>query len=230
MTVIKPFQNKDVEQFRAQCESTKRDFEVVVPPSLPYHLAEQLCRIFDVRMYCCSNFCEVGVTDFNCVFIAVPEHSMQHPLWVAGHEVWHMMQHRFPDVVQTFQSTAMSNILPEAIQRRKDIEDDKIGDFLRELATGVKFYSSPSSDEKIINEIFSDVFGNMWCDQRFWRGLSGYHGPAVEALLHQTISFLEAERPASYREWYIEKDAALATFVPITNNLLRAPISSHPSI
>ena len=192
---------------------------LIKPPNDSYDIAVELCRIFKVSMHCCTHLGDVGVTDFNAVFVGVPEDQSQHPIWVAGHEVWHMLQRRHLILINEFESAEMENILPDAIDQRRFIQDDGAKNFF-DQRRGIPTNLNPSPDSKIIKEIFSDVFGNMWGEKEFWHGIRGAHGGIFDDSIDRAIVFLNNHAPILYRPWYKEWHEFIKKLIPLTIKLI----------
>jgi hypothetical protein len=191
----------DVEKFRASLDEKHQEFEVVDPPNVSYQIARELCFLLGLRLYCCDRLVYIGVTDFRCIFVRVPEDDTQHPLWVAGHETWHMLQHYFGEVVYPFQEGSIALLVPDAIRQRRFIQDDGALRAMRAL-TGQAVEEPESPHKTVVDEVFADVYANAWCDRDFWvevRDKAGLHSSyAIESML----AFLLDEKIASYRQWH----------------------------
>ena len=130
-----------------------------------------------------------------------------------------MLQHRHLILVNEFESFEMVNILPDAINSRRRIQDDSVGQFFNQLL-GKESVSKPTPEIDIIKEIFSDVFGNMWCDKEFWCGILGVHGGIFDDTIDGAIAFLNNHAPLFYREWYKERQEFTEKIIPLTIELI----------
>lgn len=209
----------DLTNLLSQGDPRHRNAKLIEPPNDSYRIAVDLCKIFNVSMHCCIDLGDVGVTDFDAVFVGTPENQSQHPIWIAGHEVWHMLQRRHIILIGDFESVEMSNILPDAINNRRNIQDNVVGQYFHQLL-GKKLTSKVTPENEIIKEIFSDVFGNVWCDKEFWHGIRGAHGGIFDDTIDGAIVFLNNNSPLFYREWYKDRHTFTKKLIPLTIELI----------
>jgi len=213
----------DLEKFRSGLDTKHQGFEAVDPPNANYRIATELCSLFGFRLYCCRHLPYIGVTDFQNIFIRVPEHGTQHPLWVAGHEIWHLLQRHFGEVVYPFQASAIASLTPDAIERRRFIEDDGARRALHALM-GNPVEEPESSEETVIDEVFADVYANMWCDRIFWIEIRDRARLHSSCAIEGVLEFLCSEKLTSYRQWHGSPATVSDQLVTVTVDWLTAGI------
>lgn len=203
-----------VEEFRERAKKTVGDFEVIDPPDKTFSLAVQMCEVFEVPAHCCSKLRPPGVTNFGFVLIGHPGIETQHPIWVAGHETWHVLQRRFESRIMRFQASTLQKLKPEAIEARRDIENDVPGRRLRALLG--KTYDAPlASHQTIVNEVFADVFANVWCDVEFWMAVQSAVHHSDVGFIDLAIEQLRDLKIPPYRDWYLTKQEFMPELVEI---------------
>lgn len=229
-------------QERAQADGdTALEMEIVTSyPDVEYRLARDIAALFGYNFFCVSYQATFpGFTDRRSIFVKNLERGSPYfrPVWTGAHELCHLFEN-VPQVHLPALKALKQLVSDEAWEERRSIEDDDVGNRIREVFCGGKTMQidrSPERQAYIWNEVMADCYATMWSDASFWDGLMRLRmtGTIVQGI-EATIERLHAANrvtpviPYLNRTWYPleNRDKVRSLMTEMTTAYLSLPQST----
>lgn len=210
---------RDVERFNGTPEHKMKPFVALdSSPTFEYALTRLLGQAFGYQLHCVTRAENgVGVTDGCAGFLSeLPEDDSNYrPLWVAGHEMCHMLQMNKPSQWNEALEKMKKFLVDDAYEWRRKIEDNDVGATFARI-TGRPFTQEKALEETVWNEVLADVYGNMWIDVEFWQMLLERGGDGNGVLFNIVIDYLQKIKHKYFRNRMCNIPAARQLMLDMT--------------
>lgn len=194
-------------------------------PTIEYAYAWQLAKKFGFELHCVTRENNgVGICNGKAGFLSeIPESCSDYrPIWVAGHEMWHLLQMTYPEYCDEAGRQIKQYLKSCAYESRRAIEDDDIGRKIEEIfGSTASLKKEPASPEVVWNEVFADASGNMWIDHDFWNSLAERGVGDSRLLFGEVGDYLEGKNLKPYRDWIDNYPCVKSIFIDLYLNFIR---------
>lgn len=141
-------------------------------PDIEYKIGRNIVSVFGQNCYCVEyKGTNPGFTNRRDVFVKnLPRGtSFFKPVWTAAHELCHLFEN-VPALHRPALEELKLLVRPEALEKRRALEDDDVGYKLKNLFEIQEKIIDRSKERQLYiwKEVMADSYASMWAEPLFW--------------------------------------------------------------